>query len=231
MPTPSNYTVGRRLFESYANLAMAEMAVHDGDAQYSKRHYMIRARLLAGLTKGTMAPRSLMLDQRIRMRLPQECIYCGAVDNLSIDHVIATDRGGMDSGDNAVWACRTCNSSKGNRDLFEWWIQMRRGFPPLFVIRIYLKQAICYCHTNGLMDRAISEVGKVPFAFEAIPVKFPAPGALIFSPSHARSQLDQQQQSRWEVLKVKEQHMAEVIREVRALTGKEDAAGSSGEDR
>ena len=77
MPPSLKATVAERLYWSYANLAMAEMAVHDHDAKYSRKHFMIRARLYSGLTKGTMSPRSLMRDQRIRMKLAQECVYCG----------------------------------------------------------------------------------------------------------------------------------------------------------
>jgi len=43
----------------------------------------------------------------------------------------------------------------------------------------------------------------------------------------AGGQLDQSQQARWEELKVKRQHMAEVIREVRGLT----AGGNGGREK
>jgi len=149
---------------------------------------MIRARLYAGLTKGTMSPRSLMRDQRIRMKLPQECVYCGDTQNLAVDHIVPTNRGGEDTGDNAVWACRKCNSSKSDRDIFKWWFEYRTGFPPLFVIRIYLKQAIEYCIANHLMDRLWGELHDKPFSFEHIPTDYPQPKTLIFSPFHARKQ-------------------------------------------
>jgi len=186
MKHESDGTIGALLFRSYANLAMAEMAVNNGDATYSQKHYMIRSRLLAGLKRGTMAPKSLMRDQRIRMALPQECIYCGQTENLTIDHVVATNRGGADVGDNAVWACRRCNSSKGDKDLFGWWFQTRDDFPPLFVIRIYLKQAIAYCVSHDLMNRQVTDVDQEPFAFRSIPTSFPEPRLLRFSPYHAR---------------------------------------------
>jgi hypothetical protein len=188
MPPSSQPTIAEHLYWSYANLAMVEMAVHDHDTKYTKKHFMIRARLYAGLTNGTMSPRSLMRDQRIRMQLPQECVYCGSQDHLSIDHVVPTNRGGSDSGDNAIWACRTCNSSKSDRDLFDWWSECRSGFPPLFVVRIYLKQAIAYCAAQGLMDRPLAEVRGHPFSFDRIPTNYPEPHAMIFSPFHARAE-------------------------------------------
>ena len=156
---------------------------------------MIRSRLLSGLTKGTMSPRSLMLDQRIRMKLPQECVYCGSIDNLTLDHIVPTNRGGADTGDNAIWACRRCNSSKSDRDLFAWWFTYRQDFPPLFVVRIYLKQAIEYFTSRNLMDSPISEVQKNPFALETVPKTFPTPSSLSFSPFHARQESKKGQQA------------------------------------
>lgn len=186
MPTSPKVTIAELLFWSYANLAMAEMAVHNRDLKYSQKHYMVRARLYSGLIKGTMSPRSLMRDQRIRMTLPQECIYCGATNSLSIDHVISTHLGGADTGDNAVWACRRCNSSESGRDLFAWWFECCTGFPPLFVIRIYLTQAIAYCIDRELVNLKWAEVSDQPFSFRQVPTKYPDPPTLTFSPYHSR---------------------------------------------
>lgn len=43
------------------------------------------------------------------------CRYCGATDDLTIDHLIPRCRGGNDKPSNLVVACRSCNSSKGAR--------------------------------------------------------------------------------------------------------------------
>lgn len=48
------------------------------------------------------------------------CVYCGAGDNLSLDHVIPRSRGGSDDPENLVTACRPCNSSKRDRAPSEW---------------------------------------------------------------------------------------------------------------
>src|SRR5688572_20627157 len=119
MASSDKITVAERLFWCYANLAMAEVAVHEKCASYGRKHFMVRARLYKGLRTGAMSPRSLMRDQAIRLKLPQECVYCGATGYLCIDHIVPSNRGGDDIGDNAIWACRKCNSSKSDRDLFE----------------------------------------------------------------------------------------------------------------
>lgn len=43
------------------------------------------------------------------------CRYCGASDDLSIDHVVPRLRGGTDDASNLVVACAPCNSRKGAR--------------------------------------------------------------------------------------------------------------------
>lgn len=48
------------------------------------------------------------------------CVYCGATEKLSLDHVHPVSRGGDNSIDNLVTACRSCNSSKGAKDKEEW---------------------------------------------------------------------------------------------------------------
>jgi len=48
------------------------------------------------------------------------CIYCGATEDLTLDHVIALAKGGAHSEDNLVIACRPCNCSKGAKPLLDW---------------------------------------------------------------------------------------------------------------
>jgi hypothetical protein len=43
------------------------------------------------------------------------CHYCNSDEDLTIDHIIATSKGGKDIPSNLTVACRSCNSSKGNR--------------------------------------------------------------------------------------------------------------------
>ena len=48
------------------------------------------------------------------------CIYCGAREGLTLDHVIALNAGGAHCEDNLVVACGFCNSGKRDRPLEEW---------------------------------------------------------------------------------------------------------------
>jgi hypothetical protein len=44
-----------------------------------------------------------------------ECFYCGATDDLSIDHIIPRSKGGSDEEANLQCLCLPCNMRKGNR--------------------------------------------------------------------------------------------------------------------
>ena len=175
---PEPETVGELLFWSYANLAMAHAAVTEGAKRYGRLHFMIRARLYKGLCCGSMNIGSILADERLKMTLPQCCAYCGATSNLSIDHLIPRFAGGPDSGDNAAWACRSCNSSKGKLDLLAWYSK-HGTFPPLMLLRRYLKLAIRYASEAEILDLPIGAAPPLPIDLNSIPREFPAPAELV----------------------------------------------------
>ena len=73
-------------------------------------------------------PRSLMFElltfrsgdakrmwrESIKARDGHKCVYCGSSENLTIDHVRPKSKGGTDTADNCVTACRPCNQAKGS---------------------------------------------------------------------------------------------------------------------
>lgn len=81
-----------------------------------------------------------------------ECIYCGSKDSLSTDHLVPKSRGGPDTGDNAITACRRCNSSKGNRGVYEWYGIERRNELPRIVEGKYLKLLYTFHEKEGTLD-------------------------------------------------------------------------------
>jgi len=170
-------TVGELLHWSYANLAMAHSAITARAEKYGRAQFMIRSRLYAGLNKQTMNIAPLADDERLKMVLPQACCYCGSRDYLSVDHLIPTKRGGANTGDNLVWACRSCNSSKRARDALEWLME-KNQFPPILLLRRYLKLAIEMSQERNLMDTPLAEAPELPFSLSAIPQAFPQPGQL-----------------------------------------------------
>jgi hypothetical protein len=50
-----------------------------------------------------------------------QCAYCGSAERITIDHVLALSRGGLDESSNLVPACRSCNSSKRAQPVEDWY--------------------------------------------------------------------------------------------------------------
>lgn len=173
-------TVREKIAASYARVAAADSALSAGRSQYNRLDEWIAARLYKGLVQQTMAMRSLCDDERLKMTMPQACYYCGSTERLSIDHLIPKDRGGPDDADNLVWACRRCNSSKSNRDLVAW-MQSRGAFPPILLLRRYLKLVARHCENAGCMDAALEELDgtQLPFDVRELPTEFPPLNELV----------------------------------------------------
>lgn len=43
------------------------------------------------------------------------CQYCGAKENLTLDHIIPSSRGGTNDWDNLTTSCKPCNLRKGSK--------------------------------------------------------------------------------------------------------------------
>lgn len=53
-----------------------------------------------------------------------KCVACASEVDISrsdLDHIIAKSKGGPQDLTNSILLCRRCNSSKGVKDLLEWW--------------------------------------------------------------------------------------------------------------
>lgn len=80
------------------------------------RHWDAEARRLAGRQPISASARALVFE-----RDGYACTYCGDMaDQLEVDHVVPVARGGRNSFENLVCACRACNRSKGSKLIEEW---------------------------------------------------------------------------------------------------------------
>jgi len=43
------------------------------------------------------------------------CVYCGATDHLSLDHLVPRSKNGHNRPTNLITACKPCNQSKGDK--------------------------------------------------------------------------------------------------------------------
>lgn len=174
------HSVRDLLYWSYANLAMAHHAVSHNETNYSRVSFMVRSRLYRGLSTNTMSFGSILDDEKIKVRFGDRCAYCGSMDAISIDHVLPRVKYDGDYADNLVRVCNKCNSSKEAKDLVVWFTS-KGEFPPLLILRRYLKLVYRYCCDKGLIDLKIEELSKMdlPFSINTIPIDYPSPDRLL----------------------------------------------------
>ena len=60
--------------------------------------------------------------RKIKEKWGHKCAYCGSDDNITIDHVLARSKGGLDTTKNMVCCCHSCNQSKAHTPWEEWYL-------------------------------------------------------------------------------------------------------------
>jgi hypothetical protein len=106
------------------------------------------------LKKGEMKWSDIMRDDRKTIELGKSCcIYCNCKKNLSWDHLIPLHKGGPNIISNQIVACRSCNSSKGDKDIFEWYAGRQEEIPALVKSK-YLKLVYDFHEAMGTLDLA-----------------------------------------------------------------------------
>jgi hypothetical protein len=84
--------------------------------------------------------------------LPKQCVYCGSATELTTDHLIPRSRGGDDSADNVVLACPPCNTSRGEKGVFEWLGLKEKDRLHRLVAGKYLKQLLALHEKANTLD-------------------------------------------------------------------------------
>ena len=74
-----------------------------------------------------MLPSTLTISQweSIKQAFNNECCYCGKGLPLAQDHFIPLSKGGEYTTNNIIPSCKSCNTSKYNRDFFIWYPKYR----------------------------------------------------------------------------------------------------------
>lgn len=57
----------------------------------------------------------------VKQYFNNKCAYCGSFSLLEIEHVVPVSKGGSFTADNIIPACKKCNTSKHDYDIFEWY--------------------------------------------------------------------------------------------------------------
>lgn len=84
----------------------------------NKKHIQIRRSRLNNL------PHTYTVEQweRTLEAFGNLCAYCGSAGDLQQEHVIPLSKGGYYTNQNIIPACPSCNRSKRNKDMTEWYI-------------------------------------------------------------------------------------------------------------
>lgn len=98
-----------------ADYARRSLAVRAANARYARGHPQVartkrhrrRARLVSAAGSFTAAEWTALVNL-----YDGRCAYCGRSGPLEVEHRIPLSRGGRNSIDNILPACRTCNSRK-----------------------------------------------------------------------------------------------------------------------
>ena len=166
-------TVYDLLCKAYADLSVADTRI-DKELT-SPRGY--REHTFSQYFQGKRKPDALMKEEREKMKKGQICHYCEkpfpSGKGLEMEHILPTSRGGPDKGENLVYACRSCNSSKKDKDFITWALNSGLGFPPIGLIRHYLKLVWKHCEQNDWMKLDLVEAKdlpdqKVPFDWNSL---------------------------------------------------------------
>jgi len=143
MPPSAIKTVRDLIFWEYAKLI-------SGSALKDRKNYAFIMCKFKELQTGKIKW-SEILREDLKMD-SSRCEYCGNTEDLSNDHIVPKRDCHFAEIHNIVKSCKKCNSSKGNKDLIEWWGRERIYELPRVVYGKYLKM-IYICHEcRGTLD-------------------------------------------------------------------------------
>lgn len=165
---PDKPTFGECLYWTYANWQGLYAAASMGEEKMGKRFYMMRAHFFKKFKEGRQSISDLTRFNRIKFNSDGFCFYCYeemSKSQLTADHVFPRAKGGVNDMDNIIFVCKSCNSSKGKRDLMEWFLLYREELPSPFVFGHYLREIHQYALKFGLMDKTFKEVTEIQLPF------------------------------------------------------------------
>jgi len=136
MPPPAIKTIKDLIFWEYAKLIA-------GSALSNRKNYGFVMHNFKQLQTGQKKWSDILRED---LKIDSgKCSYCGSADGLSNDHIVPKRECHFAEIHNIVKACKKCNSSKGDKDLIDWWGIDRRYEIPRIVMGKYLKM-LYVCH-------------------------------------------------------------------------------------
>lgn len=148
MPHASVKTIRDLIYWEYAKLIA-------GSTLGDRKNYGFVMHTYHRLKEGTSHPSAILRENKMLIEGDKVCAYCQkATDDLEWEHIIPKAKIVIDTIDNQVLACRSCNASKGGRDPFEWYGLECRYEIPRLVLGKYLKLIYDIHEKQGTLDSA-----------------------------------------------------------------------------
>lgn len=152
MPPKAVKTIRQLIFWQYAKLISESAKIGKGQFAFVMNRFQ---KLASGEINWSTSIREYVREREEK----DVCIYCGKRTDLTLEHILPRCRGGPDMPDNAVWVCKSCNSSKGEKRLYEWFELEHRNEIPRIAEGKYLK--LLYSLHEQLGTLEISEVAQL----------------------------------------------------------------------
>ena len=115
----------------------AGLAPHE---RAGKRYWWFATRTFHKLVSGELSPSSLVRENKLLVASAECCGYCGDPGVLHWEHLFPRSRGGPDTIDNLILACRPCNLHKGALNPIDWY--WKRGMHRRFVPRLVMGKCL-----------------------------------------------------------------------------------------
>jgi len=154
MPPAYVTTIREEILYEYAKLI--SRSVFDGQINYR----FVSDRFKA-LCDGQATMSGTNREWQREQELPKECVFCGMRENLQTDHLIPRSRGGLDSADNTVWSCPSCNASRGDMGVFQWLGLKRKDNLHRLVAGKYLKQLFELHRDRGTLELHKNDIARL----------------------------------------------------------------------
>lgn len=168
MPMKETDTIEKLIFYQYAKLIVRSAKKHnDGKKAKSSDFGLIRAKYNE-LVNGKLKWSDILREDIQFAESDKMCAYCGCTVGITLDHIVpktlainekcaSCDK--IQAVHNIIYACKSCNSSKGTRGLYSFYQKIHDGnnkfydyIPPLLEKK-YLK-TIWNCHNcNNTLQR------------------------------------------------------------------------------
>lgn len=145
MPPSSVKTIRDVIFWQYAKIIAESAGIGKKDYGFIQAKYQ-------QLKKNEIEWSSSVREWLREHEKENECIYCGKKDNLTTEHILPRDRNGPETVDNVIRVCKSCNSKKGDKRLYEYYTEKNRDKVPRIAEGKYLKLLYKLHEEQGTLD-------------------------------------------------------------------------------